>query len=56
LSKTPLLRAGGWPGIRTPELRRLGCSRSTTLPASSHILAVSKTNPPCSLARVLLRA
>ena len=47
-----------WQGIRTRtrELWRLGCSRYTTLPASSHVPAISKTNPPCDLARVLFRA
>ncbi len=41
---------------RTHELWRLGCSRYTTLPTSSHVSTVAKTHPPSSLARVSPRA
>ena len=39
---------------RTRELWRLGCSRYTTLPHVTSRLDLSKTQPPCSLARVPL--
>ena len=52
-SKTPLFRASPYcpsgdsarSRTRTHELWRLGCSRYTTLPTSSHVSTVAKTHP-----------
>ena len=46
-------RVGDSARIRTRTLKlwRLGCSRYTTLPMSHHVSTISKTEPPCDLAR-----